>query len=119
VRTTAAGLQSFAHSLEGTATVAGAATYGLSLTQSGDPSRHEADFFLSTHEGGYHYEAQGAFVSAQPTPWGGMSYTYAGTYQLTGRPTRTEQVPEAGSYRVTLIFSARMDRVVAVSFQLS
>jgi RNA polymerase sigma-70 factor, ECF subfamily len=116
---TSSGLQSFKQALGGSATVDGAATYGLSVEQSGDPSRHDAYISLSTDEGAYVYAAHGSFVSAQATAWGGMTYTYEGSYHLTSSPTRTEQVPEAGNYRVTLIFSANTDRIVAVSFQLS
>jgi RNA polymerase sigma-70 factor (ECF subfamily) len=116
---TAGGLQNFNQSLEGSASVDGIVTYGLAITHSGDPSHHTAVFHLSTAEGAYRYDASGSFLEAQQTAWGGVAYTYAGTYALTGYPSRDEDVPKAGSYRATVIFSTASHRIVAVSFTLN
>lgn len=114
------GLSSLDQVVTGTATAAGSPSYGLWLHHwTGSGSGHAMEFRLHTQEGSYVYSAAGSLVSAGRTEWGGWVYRYSGSYRLGSRPTRTEQMPESGSYSAEIVISWRQTRIVGESVTLN
>jgi hypothetical protein len=109
----------FSQSFEGSATFKGTPSYGLDVSHQAEGRAHEVRFTLTTAEGTYRYAASGLQVFSGSTSWGGRSFTYEGTFNLGTRPTRTEAVPESGSYRLVVEYSGRQTRLVSTTFVLT
>lgn len=113
------GLSALRQSLRGAASAAGTPAYGLQLQQwSGTGSDHGMEFRLYTSEGSYVYSATGSLVDRARTEWGGWVYRYRGTFRLGSRPTRSEAMPESGTYAAEIVISPATARVVSESFSL-
>jgi RNA polymerase sigma-70 factor (ECF subfamily) len=98
----------------------GGLEYGLSLRQSvANGYAHDLSFVLRTADGTYTYSGSGHVVAQTTTAWGGRTYLIAGTYDLTGRPGRDEQVPVHGEYTEYLTVSLTRQSVVSESFKLT
>jgi len=61
-------------------------------------------FFLDTPAGRYSYQATGTLKSLLPNEDGGVSYTFTGSYSLTGGPISHDLVPHDGSVVLVLGF---------------
>lgn len=119
VHATKEGLQTLTQSLEGSAEAAGVDTYGLSLSQEiGHPSQQRLSFLLYTEEGSYRYTGAGSLTSKVATSWGGWTYRYEGYYELGGRASKSERVPENGRYVAEVTISWRYERVVSMDLSL-
>lgn len=117
-----AGLRSFSQSLTGVVSSAEFAAFGAEIEHSSsDMSAHRMVFKLWTKEGSYAYSASGSWASSGTTEWGGLSYTFTGTYALGSRPTRGEIVPQQGTYTLVLEYSSKQTRITSssISFQES
>jgi RNA polymerase sigma-70 factor, ECF subfamily len=114
------GLRSVKQLITGSASAAGTASHGLWLQHlSSTGYDHSMDFTLQTSQGTYTYAANGFIVERSPTEWGGWVYKYEGRYELSGRPTMVEAMPEEGSYSLELIASWRQPRIVKAGFFLT
>jgi hypothetical protein len=87
--------------------------FGLTLHQWGDGSYHHMDFGLRNDDGTYMYRSSAALVDAWRTDWGGWTYRYEGTYELSSRPGGTDQMPSSGAYSAELTFSWRETRITS------
>ena len=112
------GLSYLNQSLQGSATTSDGSSLGLSLDQWIDPSGQEAAFSLTTELGAYRYRAVGGLVDETATTWGGMSYTFVGSYEVVGRPSNSQGMPEGGSYSSVVTVSWRQQRVVSVTLAM-
>jgi hypothetical protein len=113
----AIGLASLEHRASGVASV-GSSHLRTVVTQAVDYNEHSLSFSLVTPQGTYTYAGSGMMQGMSNEAWGGLTYRYEGTYEVMGRPTLSERVPEAGSYLVAITVSRSSDRVVSVSVTL-
>lgn len=111
-------LEFFEQTLEGTATAAGAPSYGLWLQHSSDPTDYSASFRLHTEEGWYYYSASARLKERSATAWGGQVYRYEGTYRLSSMPTKDEAMPREGTYHAEVVVSERQSRVVELRIRV-
>lgn len=113
------GLDRYSQSVSGVATSDGAPSFGVRISHSsGDMSAHSLKMVLRTGEGTYEYGGTGRMVATGGTAWGGLVYTFDGTYKLGTRPCKCEPMPESGAYRVQITFSPKQQRIVATNVTL-
>jgi RNA polymerase sigma-70 factor (ECF subfamily) len=113
-------LQSVDQVITGSATAAGTPSFGLWLRQvSTTGQNHRLNFSLLNTQGSYTYRANGSLIERSSTEWGGWVYTYAGTYELSGRPARADDMPVRGTYSAELVVSWRQAAVVDARFSLA
>ncbi|MGI8774689.1 MAG: RNA polymerase sigma factor [Actinomycetota bacterium] len=112
------GMSSFYEDLRGT--VYGGAPFGVTLRhESRDISNHTMTFVLRTEQGTYHYTATGSWVRRTSTDWGGWTYEFSGRYQLGSRPTRSEMVPERGTYQAEVTYSHTQQKILSTAIRLT
>jgi hypothetical protein len=80
---------------------------------------HDLSFVLRTADGTYTYSGTGHVAAQSVTAWGGRTYLISGSYDLTGRPGRDEQMPVHGEYSEYITVSLTLQSVVSESFKLN
>jgi hypothetical protein len=96
----------------------GQPAWPVDIVQSGGPNDHTLEFVVHTADGDHSYAASGTQVSRTRTSWGGWTYTFAGSYQMTDGPEGTT-LPRRGNYSASLTFALREGRLVDASLALS